>query len=497
MKLLNKLMIVLSATLVLWGCSNDDDDATGALATISLSTEIIQVDKNGGEATVTVTSSGDWRLAGVSEWVHPSATSGKSGDVVKFTVDASEVNEKRTVAFKFFTGSAVAPLQVVSEAGYMLELLSEENMEAAKEESKVVIELNSNIENPVITYSDGGDEWLEFADKNEFGGKTYMVFVAAKNETYKDRSTTINISSPLVSKQVNVSLTQQKTEAILIEEGEGVLVNDLGQRTVSFSVRCNVDYTAVVYEGGDWITEKTVTDEAMDADGLKKVTFVYDLAEAAVSRMGVIRVSGGSVRQDISIIQKDPNAVPVNIPDGGLLEFVIDEGWVMPINDSEYVVTQKGLEATEMYYNLWDLTDLTGIENFPNLTVVNLGSAEELEVVNLSALKKVETLSFSYAENVKEWILGDNPIKDFKYGTYDNIYVDEVKISSSQIENIKMYISSWSAYNDKVTSIDVSECPALNTLDIRRGESLTTLYLKEGQEIPNLTKNDYTEIVYK
>ena len=98
---------------------------------------------------------------------------------------------------------------------------------------------------------------------------------------------------------------------------------------------------------------------------------------------------------------------------------------------------------------------------------------------------------------MKEWILGDNPIKDFKYGTYDNIYVDEVKISSSQIENIKMYISSWSAYNDKVTSIDVSECPALNTLDIRRGESLTTLYLKEGQEIPNLTKNDYTEIVYK
>lgn len=497
MKLLNKLMIVLSAALVLWGCSNDDEDAAGALATISLSTEMIQGDKNGGEATVTVTSSGDWRLSGVSEWAHPSATSGKSGDVVTFKMDASEVNERRAVTFKFFTGSAVAPLQVVSEVGYTLELLSGENMEAPTEENKIIIELNSNIEEPVITYSNGGESWLKFDDKNVFGGKNYMVFIAGENETYKDRSTTINISSPLVSKSVNVNLTQRKTEAILME-GEDLLVNDLGQRTISFSVRCNVDYTASIDEGDDWITEKAVVEDgAMDEEGLKKVTFTYELAEAGASRQGIIYISGGSIKRKVTIIQLDENVAPVNIPDEGLLEFVLDEGWVMPISDSEYVVTQKGLEATEMYYNLWDLTDLSGIENFPNLTVVSLGSVEELKVVDLSALKKVEMLEFYSAENVRKWILGDNPIKELNYSMYDIIYADEVKISGSQIESIKMNVSSWYAYDDTVTAIDVSECPALTTLNIKRGESLTTLYLKEGQEIPNLTKNDYTEIIYK
>ena len=82
MKLFKNLMIVLSVSLLLWGCSDDDESINNGNSTISLSTNILQVDKNGGDATVTVTSSDNWRLSGICDWAHPSITSGKDGDVV-------------------------------------------------------------------------------------------------------------------------------------------------------------------------------------------------------------------------------------------------------------------------------------------------------------------------------------------------------------------------------------------------------------------------------
>ena len=50
-------MIILSASLLLWGCSDDDESINSGNSTISLSTNILQMYKNGGDATITVTSS--------------------------------------------------------------------------------------------------------------------------------------------------------------------------------------------------------------------------------------------------------------------------------------------------------------------------------------------------------------------------------------------------------------------------------------------------------
>ena len=60
------LFVGAFATTAFTSCSSDDDDSTaGVNSSISLSTGIVQVDKKGGEVSVTVTSSGYWRLAGV------------------------------------------------------------------------------------------------------------------------------------------------------------------------------------------------------------------------------------------------------------------------------------------------------------------------------------------------------------------------------------------------------------------------------------------------
>lgn len=149
MKFLNVLLITLFATTLFWGCSDDDDSTAGVNSSISLSTGIVQVDKKGGEVSVTVTSSGYWRLAGVCDWAHPSVTSGKNGDVVTFTVDSNEENVYRCCTFKFFVGAQVAPLKIESYPGYVMQLLSEESLSFSRDKDILTIKLNTKVSHPL------------------------------------------------------------------------------------------------------------------------------------------------------------------------------------------------------------------------------------------------------------------------------------------------------------------------------------------------------------
>ena len=493
-------MIILSATLMLWSCSDDDEATKGGIATISLSTNIIQVDKNGGEAIVTVTSSSDWQLSGVCDWAHPSITSGKSGDIVTFTIAPNTLEEKLTATFKFFTGSSVAPLQLECESSYTMNLLSDANPSVSKEKNTVKIELNTNIADPTITLSDGGEEWLTFEKRVDFGGKSTFTFTTIKNDTYKNRSTTITFSSPLATEPVNVNLTQEQTDAIIPENDS--FMYDLAARSISFKVKYNVDYTITIPQGDKWITNQSISEPQVGDDGLSTITLSYDLSSASITRGGIIRIgkTKGTLTNDVSIIQKDPDAELLEIPDNTLRSLCVSNGWVLPIADSKCVILEAGLEATSLtntsYSN--EINDFTGIENFPNLTTLNLGYCSNMKKFDISGLHKVSSLEFSSTRVCEEFNLGDNPITSFDAGGYYSYsYAESLKISGSKIESINLSIYSWYASSDKITSIDVSECPALTTLNANRSNKITTLYLKAGQTIPNLTKNDATTIVYK
>ena len=154
MNLLKRISIVLSATLFLWGCSDSDEPVNEMNDSLSLSTNEIKINGLGGEVAVTVTSSNDWRLAGTYDWAHPSATSGKSGDEVTFTIDPNALDEIRTATFKFFVGSTVVPLQVECSPVYAVDLLTDQKIDLPRKKSDVSIKFESNVSDLTITYSD-------------------------------------------------------------------------------------------------------------------------------------------------------------------------------------------------------------------------------------------------------------------------------------------------------------------------------------------------------
>ena len=179
---------------------------------------------------------------------------------------------------------------------------------------------------------------------------------------------------------------------------------------------------------------------------------------------------------------------------------MVKNNWALSIGGSQCIILEAGLNATSLSNSSSSsqLTDLTGIENFPNLTSLSLGYCTNMKKLDISGLHKVKSLSLSAVTYCEEYNLGDNPIPSFNAGgTYSYSYVESLKFSSSKLESLDLSIFSWYKSHDNVTSIDVSECPMLTTLNANRSNKVKTLYLKKGQEIPNLTKNDATTIVYK
>jgi len=498
---MKKILIAFAAAAALL-CSCDDDntgDENVSSATITISTETMTAAPEGTQQSVTVTSSGDWRLAGVCDWVHPSATSGKSGDTVTFTIDPNPTDNARTATFKFFTGSAVAPLTITSEIGYNLELISSAEMHTASAATQLKIELKTNIAE--LSYE--LPEWIAYAGRSDGFGKTILSFDVAENAAYVGRDGKIVISSEK-AQPLTIDLTQEQTNAIITDET--FLDLDLAAQEVTVVVKSNVAYE--INKFVDWISEGTLVSSNEQEDGLKADTYTFSLTEATGPRGSYVTFQWGDLFTNVTMLQKDPNTEMVIIPDVVFRHDLDSKGWILDFGNESCIVLEEGLKATSYshtgsYYS--SFSSIEGIENFPNLESITIDNHSNIKSIDISKLTKVSNLTISRLYNLETVDLGDNPITVFKPFLYKSSwssynyysYVQKFTVISSKVEDLDCGCNYYPQYYDDVEILDVSACPALTTLNAVRGDKLKTLYLKEGQVIPNLTKADYTEIKYK
>ena len=214
----------------------------------------------------------------------------------------------------------------------------------------------------------------------------------------------------------------------------------------------------------------------------------------------------------VSIVQKDPDAVVVTIADKVFRNKLVDLNWLLELSDGVCVVTEDGLNATEFTYRpgSWDdpILSLEGIEIFANLEKIDVYN-NKLTKIDISKLTKVNSLNIDY-NGLSEIVLGDNAVEELNFSAlyhqapdsyWDYIVPSSLTVSGTHLKTLKVPFSGdggWWGPTDVLASIDVSGCPALETLDaVRNAGVLKTIYLKQGQVIPNLTCTAGAEIVYK
>lgn len=238
------------------------------------------------------------------------------------------------------------------------------------------------------------------------------------------------------------------------------------------------------------------------------MTIHLDAAES--SRKGTFQIRQkdqiwGDPLAEITVQQRDPNAVYADIEDSNFRTWLLDEGWIQAEEDDLYVVTKTGKTESKIennkpnrYYK-WE--SLKGIEAFPQIEEIHVNK-HDFKTLDISMLDKVRVLECEQDSELTSIILGQNPISEFSVhtgNTIDDYDFTVLTISGEKVETIDVGLEDpdYDGPYDDLETLDVSGCPALKTLNCIRGDKLTKLILKERQTIPNLKKKDSTIIEYK
>lgn len=186
-----KWFLFAATALVCCGACDDKDNEEPAPAPdkIAITPKTANVSSKGGEASVMVTSSGEWTLTGdANDYVTPSALKGKDGDIVKFTVKPNDKEEDQTFNYTFTCGKEKAPYAITlkkkaSQAEEQLEI-------TFVPESNILTREGGNV-SVLVTSS---DEWtLEgshtFVHPSATSGSdgAEVTFAVDPNETEEDK----------------------------------------------------------------------------------------------------------------------------------------------------------------------------------------------------------------------------------------------------------------------------------------------------------------------
>lgn len=267
---------------------------------ISVAPKEQTIPQGGGTAEVIVSSSDAWTLTGEYDWATPSATSGKDGDAVKFTVEANETGQTREAVFTFTVGEQEAEFKIVSEGKAViapkLELASQKDVTVGEKGGQVEILLNLNFEYRTLGQTISGNEenWLKYVvtlagDTDE---QAKMYYEVTENPTYENRESVITITGPDDTK-VEVNLSQQPKTRLETDE-ETIVINTEAQ-TLEIPIHANVAYTVSVEESAaGWITH---TGKSGDKEQ-------FTIAAAEVMRRGVITFTSEHKILEVTVIQK-------------------------------------------------------------------------------------------------------------------------------------------------------------------------------------------------
>ena len=473
---------------------------------IELSQEAVVAGPEGGEFTITVNSSDDWRIAGFSDWVSFESESGKSGSALKMTVAPNEGKDPRTAEFKVFAGSAEKLLSVSSTPDMFIELAKNETISVRAEASSFTVGVKTNSPEVKISYSEGDETWISNTGKIEgFSGKTMYEFKTLRTDKYKPREAKVFFQLEGSDTVVETNLVQAQLDTVIIVEGSSI-IKGIDAVDFELNVRSNVEFQS---NFPDWIQQVDVTTSEVDDEGLKTTTYSLHCDATSGSRGENVRftVKEGWYSKTVGkvlIKQQNPHPTFMTIPDKVLRNNLIELGWIL-LEDEESgkcEIISKGLESTSLIvagddsWNLLNVKSFDGLEQFPKLTSLTL-KYMGTQHIDLSNMTNITSLSIISCQEVISLNTGDMPIKDLKFSVDDYGYqlAKEITVTSNKAENFDFSAAGYYIANfEELVSLDVTGMPNLKTLNAKRytpgrwgnpdtpAQNFTTIFMTEAQK---------------
>lgn len=309
-----KWFLFAATALVCCGACDDKDNEEPAPAPdkIAITPKTANVSSKGGEASVMVTSSGEWTLTGdANDYVTPSALKGKDGDIVKFTVKPNDKEEDQTFNYTFTCGKEKAPYAITlkkraSQAEEQLEI-------TFVPESNILTREGGNV-SVLVTSS---DEWtLEgshtFVHPSATSGSdgAEVTFAVDPNETEEDK--VADYVFKMGSKNVPFQITVKGGVIYTLEiVGEKELkFAYTKQEQIAVTLNTNVPYRDLAAEitstEEGWLTKGVTVQGATETE----VIMYFDLTQndGLDPREASVKITGPKGGEDILKIKQMPQS---------------------------------------------------------------------------------------------------------------------------------------------------------------------------------------------
>ena len=260
---------------------------------ISLEPKELKFDAEGGDQTVTVTSSDDWRVKGESDWCDISVTIGESGDKVTFSADSyTNTEEARTATYIFVCGDKEAELKIEQEAKmYSISVEPTELSFIAAGEEKAV----------TVTSSDewefsSKEDWITASKQNGENNAIVKIIVA---ENYDPEIRTGVAIFRCGNKQSDIQITQEAKEySVSVEPKEITFKANGEEKEVTVSSSDEWELTTDC----DWIQTS-----ASKGDNGTSVKITASFNNTSEQRTGSIVFTCGNKTAELKLTQEANN----------------------------------------------------------------------------------------------------------------------------------------------------------------------------------------------
>ncbi len=146
---MKRLFVLLFSLLIFVSCDNVEDYINNQYVRV-LPTSELQLPCSASTTTLTVESSGKWRVSGTNDWCEVTPMEGVDGDEIVISVLENDLDQERSVELTISCGSAQTKISVVQE-----KRLETDYVDMKFDDAGTTTHYNSNSGVLTVTYADG------------------------------------------------------------------------------------------------------------------------------------------------------------------------------------------------------------------------------------------------------------------------------------------------------------------------------------------------------
>ena len=240
----------------------------------------------------------DWTATTSEEWIHITPESGRAGTecVLYVSLDENDTYDERSGKVSLSLQETSLDLEISQQAknGF---ILSPSTVQLPQSGGAFNVTVQTNID---LEYEIKAD-WIKSAESRALSDATFR-FEAEVNSTTEPRNGEIIFTGG--GKSATLIVTQSQTNVITLSSST-VEVDGKGG-TFSVEVSSNVEYSVVIEDGCDWISQ-------VDSRAVETTTLNFNVQENTedTERSATITISGGELEESITITQ-EPKTNPTH-----------------------------------------------------------------------------------------------------------------------------------------------------------------------------------------